>query len=166
MQARTITIRISSSEFATLSAHAAGKKTSATRYATSLVKSGLQGQMEEDRLAALEAKLTQVVREEVARVTDCVREVRMGADRLGLRSDRDFIAMPDPVEDMAIWLMVSWPMQRWGFVHAASGAALRDWRAALADMTVSQINRAIASCETMSSPPDPVKFNGAGMETV
>lgn len=79
MQAKTITIRVSLAEFATLSVQAAEQKTSTTRYATTLVKSGLQGRLEEDRLAGLEARLTQglgqVVREEGARVMAFVREV-------------------------------------------------------------------------------------------
>lgn len=79
MQAKTITIRVSSAEFATLSAQADEQKMSATRYATTLVKGGLQGRLEEDRMAALEARLTQgltqVVKEEGARVMAFVREV-------------------------------------------------------------------------------------------
>lgn len=57
MQAKAITIRVSTPEFYTLSAQAEEQKTSVTRYVTQLVKEGVQGKAEEDRLTALETRL-------------------------------------------------------------------------------------------------------------
>lgn len=57
MQAKAITMRVSSAEFHTLAAQAEEQKTSVTRYVTQIVKEGVQGRAEDDRLAALEARL-------------------------------------------------------------------------------------------------------------
>lgn len=75
MQAKAITIRVSTAEFHTLSAQAEEQKTSTTKYVTSLVKNGLQGRLEDDRLAALEARLTQMVKEEGARVVELIQHL-------------------------------------------------------------------------------------------
>lgn len=57
MQAKAITIRVSTAEFHTLAAQAEGQKTSVTRYVTQIVKEGVQSKAEDDRLTALETRL-------------------------------------------------------------------------------------------------------------
>lgn len=57
MQAKAITIRVSSAEFHTLAAQAEEQKTSVTRYVTQIVKEGVQGKAEDDRLTAFETRL-------------------------------------------------------------------------------------------------------------
>lgn len=163
-QAKAITVRVSAAEFHTLSAQAEEQKKNVTRYVTQIVKDGLLKKTDSDRLEALEGRLIVAVTQVGERVSALANaKPELPHQRFDMKQDS--LAISDPGEDIAIWLMASWPMSRWGVAPAISASALRDWRAALADMTISEINRAIALCETRPSPPDPVSFSGAGTET-
>lgn len=156
MKAKAITLRVSSAEFQALSAQAEEQKTNVTRYVTQIVKDGLLKKTDSDRLGALESRL-------IMAVSQFGQKMCALAHATHQRSDMK-LAISDPGEDVAIWLMASWPMLRWGGARAISASVLREWRAVLADMTISEISRAIASCETKPSPPDPISFCAAGTE--
>lgn len=61
MQAKAITIRVSSPEFQTLAAQADEKKTTITALCTSMVRTGLQAKIEDDRLTAFENRVLAAV---------------------------------------------------------------------------------------------------------
>lgn len=63
MQAKAITIRVSSPEFQTLAAQADEQKTTITALCTSMVRAGLQEKIEDDRLTALENRVLAVLAE-------------------------------------------------------------------------------------------------------
>jgi hypothetical protein len=57
MQAKAITIRVSSPEFQTLAAQADEQKTTITALCTGMVRAGLQAKIEDDRLTAFENRV-------------------------------------------------------------------------------------------------------------
>lgn len=61
MQAKAITIRVSSPEFKTLAAQADEQKTTITALCTGMVRAGLQAKIEDDRLTALENRVLAAV---------------------------------------------------------------------------------------------------------
>lgn len=63
MQAKTITIRVSSPEFETIAAQADQQKTTVTSLTTSMVRAALQAKIEDDRLTAFENRVFAVLAE-------------------------------------------------------------------------------------------------------
>lgn len=63
MQAKSVTIRVSSPEFQTLAAQADEQKTTVTALCTGMVRAGLQAKIEDDRLTALENRVLAVLAE-------------------------------------------------------------------------------------------------------
>ncbi|WP_148203030.1 hypothetical protein [Thiobacillus denitrificans] len=63
MQAKSITIRVSSPEFQTLAVQADEQKTTVTALCTGMVRTALQAKIEDDRLAALENRVLAVLAE-------------------------------------------------------------------------------------------------------
>jgi hypothetical protein len=61
MQAKAITIRVSSPEFQTLAAQADEQKTTITALCTGMVRAGLQAKIEDDRLTAFENRVLAAV---------------------------------------------------------------------------------------------------------
>lgn len=57
MQAKTITIRVSSPEFETIAAQADQQKTTVTSLTTGMVRAALQAKLEDDRLTAMENRV-------------------------------------------------------------------------------------------------------------
>ncbi len=61
MQAKAITIRVSSPEFQTLATQADEQKTTITALCTGMVRVGLQAKIEDDRLTAFENRVLAAV---------------------------------------------------------------------------------------------------------